>query len=182
MTETRKKDAARDETCDDFDAHAAWAAKTWPEIDPVVEQIVNRIDKIGRYIDRASVDTLDSLGLALGELKVLLCVNKDDLRSPAEIAKHLLVSTGTMTNRLDKLEAAGLVARTRDPHDRRSLTVELTEAGRRTLDSYVSVQAKRERQLLSGLDDADKGELTRLLRLLLASVQAQAGFVLHGKV
>ena len=74
-----------------------------------------------------------------------------------------------MTNQLDKLEAAGLVVRLADPTDRRGKIVEMTPKGRETLDNYVNVQAKRERQLLDRLSAGDKQQLNRLLRKLLAS-------------
>jgi DNA-binding MarR family transcriptional regulator len=164
---------------DEYDEHAAHAVSTWPEIDLVVETIVNRISKVDRYVERAAVDTLKELDLAKGELKVLLCVNRSGRRSPGEIAQHLLVSTGTMTNRLDKLEKSGLVKRLPDPEDRRGVLVELTADGRATLDRYVAVQAKRERDLASAMSEEDRLELARLLRRLLASVEERAGFSIH---
>ena len=163
------------EESDDCDAHVAWAVSEWPDIDPEVEAIVGRISKVDRYIDRAAVDTLESLDLAHGEFKVLLRLSRGR-RSHGDIARDLLVSTGTMTNRLDKLEAAGLVERHPDPDDRRGVLVELTRAGRATLDRYIAVQAKRESQLMSDMSTEDQRELARLLRKLLASVEAQSGF------
>lgn len=167
-----------DEERDDCDEMTDWAIKQWPDIDPDVESIVNRIGSVHRYIDRSSVDTLDELGLANGELKVLLRLSRGR-KSHGEIARDLLVSTGTMTNRLDKLESAGLVARHPDPADRRGVIVEMTAEGRATLDRYIAVQAKRERQLMSGLSTAEKRELGRLLRTLLFSVGSEAGLVKH---
>jgi len=158
---------------DDFDDHAAWAVGEWPDLDPDVETIVSRVGHADRYIERASVDTLATLGLTHGELKVLLRLSRGK-RSHGKMAKDLLVSTGTMTNRLDKLEAAGIVARHPDPDDRRGVIVELTESGRKVLDSYVTIQGRRERQLLSEMSPEDRRELTRLLRKLLSSIESQA--------
>jgi DNA-binding MarR family transcriptional regulator len=171
-------DSADDPACelDDCDETTEWAVQQWPEIDVDTESIVNRSSMIVRYFERAAVDTLSEVGLSHGELKVLLRLVRGK-RSHGEIARHLLVSTGTMTNRLDKLESAGLVARHRDPNDRRGILVELTPAGRETLDRYIAVQAKRERQLLTGLTTDEKRELGRLLRKLLASVETESDFV-----
>jgi DNA-binding MarR family transcriptional regulator len=165
--------------CDDLDKHAARAVEQWPEIDFDVETIVNRISKVDRYVERAAVDTLEELGLAQGEVKVLLCLGWGEKRSPGEIAQHLLVSTGTMTNRLDKLEAAGLVKRHPDPKDRRGVLVELTADGRGTLDRYIEVQAKRERELMSAMSEQERRRLTALLRKLLASIEEKTGFSIH---
>ncbi|MGB9111110.1 MAG: MarR family transcriptional regulator [Acidimicrobiales bacterium] len=169
-------DSLTDQDADEYDKHAAHAVSIWPEIDFNVETIVNRISKVDRYVERAAVDTLKELGLAKGELKVLLSVNRKGRRSPGEIGQHLLVSTGTMTNRLDKLEEAGLVKRLRDPQDRRGVLVELTPDGRETLDRYIAVQAKRERELMSAMSKEERVALATLLRRLLASVEERAGF------
>ena len=158
---------------DDYDDHARWAVGEWPEIEEVVESIVSRVDMVQRHIERASVDTRDQLGISQGELKILLRLSRG-ARSQGDVAKNLLVSTGTMTNQLDKLQAAGFVSRSPDPTDRRSKLVEMTAKGRETLDNYVNVQAKRERRLISGLSAQEKSELNILLRKLLSSVREAA--------
>jgi DNA-binding MarR family transcriptional regulator len=155
---------------DDYDEHARWAAAQWPEVEEVVESIVARIDMVQRRIERASIDTRDQLGISQGELKILLRLTRG-ARGQGDIAKALLVSTGTMTNQLDKLQAAGFVERSPDPTDRRGKLVEMTPMGRETLDNYVNVQAKRESQLVGGLSLQEKSELNILLRKLLASLR-----------
>lgn len=169
----RKNSDPEGDECDDM---TDWAVQEWPDIDPDVERIVNRSGTVVRYFERAAVDTLDEVGLSHGELKVLLRLARGR-RSHGDIARQLLVSTGTMTNRLDKLESAGLVVRHPDPNDRRGVLVELTSDGRARLDRYIAVQAKRERQLLVGLTTPEKQELNRLLRKLLASVESEADIV-----
>jgi DNA-binding MarR family transcriptional regulator len=90
--------------------------------------------------------------------------------------RELVVSTGAMTNRLDKMERTGLVARRPDPSDRRGVLLELTEEGRQRLDDYVALAGRRKRELLSAaLNDDEKRELNRLLRKLLAGLQAELG-------
>jgi DNA-binding MarR family transcriptional regulator len=158
---------------DDIDAHVRWAREAWSEIDPDVEAIVSRVQMAQRRLERAAVDTRDQVGLAHGELKILFRLTRGSL-GQGEIAKSLLVSTGTMTNQLDKLEAAGLVVRLGDPNDRRGKVVEMTAQGRATLDRYVNVQARRERQLLDRLSADDKQQLNDLLRKLLASLADQS--------
>lgn len=162
-------------TCeDDTDEHVRWATHAWSEIDPDVEGIVCRVERAQRHLERAAVDTRDQVGLAQGELKILLRLTRG-ARGQGDLAKSLLVSTGTMTNQLDKLEAAGLVVRLADPTDRRGKVVEMTPKGRETLDNYVNVQAKRERQLLDRLSAGDKQQLNQLLRRLLASLANEPG-------
>ena len=170
---TQKSTAIDDCLDDDYDEHAKWAAGRWPEVEEVVESIVSRVDMVQRHIERASVDTRDQLGISQGELKILLRLTRG-ARSQGDIARNLLVSTGTMTNQLDKLQAAGFVVRSPDPTDRRGKLVEMTPMGRETLDNYVNVQAKRERQLVGGLSSQEKNELNILLRKLLASLREEA--------
>jgi len=170
---TLESTALEDCLDDDYDEHARWAAGRWPEVEEVVESIVSRMDMVQRHIERASIDTRDQLGISQGELKILIRLTRG-LRSQGDIAKSLLVSTGTMTNQLDKLQSAGFVVRSPDPTDRRGKLVEMTPLGRETLDNYVNVQAKRERQLVRGLSTQEKSELNILLRKLLASVRGEA--------
>jgi DNA-binding MarR family transcriptional regulator len=77
------------------------------------------------------------------------------------------LSSGAMTNRLDRLEQAGLIRRLPDPDDRRRVVVELTEHGRETYRSAVGVQAKKEALVTAALNDREKAQLNALLRLLM---------------
>src|SRR5436305_14046535 len=95
------------------------------------------------------------------------------VRSHGWLCHDLDVSTGAMTNRLDKLEGRGLIRRARDPQDRRGVLLELTDAGQSHLEEYIEAGAGRERELLDDLTLAEKQDLNRLLSKLLASVQTK---------
>ena len=84
-----------------------------------------------------------------------------------------MVSTGTMTNRLDKLEKAGLIKRHRHATDRRGVVLQMTPAGRRVLDEYMAVQADRERALLGRLTVVEQQTLDKLLRRFLISMASE---------
>ncbi|MGZ4186934.1 MAG: MarR family winged helix-turn-helix transcriptional regulator [Solirubrobacteraceae bacterium] len=150
--------------------HIHWAVSTWPQIDPDVEGIVSRVDKIGRYLQNAFRASLGQAGLTKEEWKVIMALSRG-VRSHGWLCRDLDVSTGAMTNRLDKLEARGLIKRAPDPDDRRGVLLELTEGGRERLDGYVDAGASREKELLSGLSPAEKSELNALLSKLLLSLQ-----------
>jgi DNA-binding MarR family transcriptional regulator len=90
-------------------------------------------------------------------------------------SQQLEVSTGVMTNRLDKLERAGLVSRSKDPNDRRGVMLTLTPAGAERLEAYIDRGAGRERQLLEGLSGSDKQQLNELLIKLVDSLEAELG-------
>ena len=155
-------------------ATARLAIATWPQIDPVVESIVTGIGRAERLLDGEMKRSLDHVGLTKEEFKVLIELHGGPL-SHGELCRRLEVSTGAMTNRLDKLERAELVARARDPRDRRGVLLTLTDGGRARLDAYIDLGANRERELLGGLSAADKRRLNALLATLLDSLESELG-------
>jgi DNA-binding MarR family transcriptional regulator len=148
------------------------ALARWPEIDPEVEGVVSGVSMAGRHIDQAARMTLRRLGLTKEEFKVLLALHTGR-KAHGELCRELGVSTGAMTNRLDKLERSGLVVRSRDPRDRRGVQLELTGPGNDLLDETVSAGARRERELLSGLSSSERRQLNRLLRKLVESLDRE---------
>ncbi len=88
--------------------------------------------------------------------------------SPGQLVQQTLVTSGTMTNRVDRLERRGLVGRSPDPHDRRGVIVQLTETGVAAVDAAMADLLARERELLAELPAHDRKELAALLRRLLA--------------
>lgn len=171
---TSSTDPSAAETDADVDAQVRLALATWPQIDPDVEGIVTRIAKAARYLDHAARASLTRVGLTKEEFKVL-CALHTGVRSHGSLCRALRVSTGAMTNRLDKLERAGLLARSRDPDDRRGVLLELTPLGHTKLDQYIDTGAARERQLLATLSTTDRQQLNRLLQALLTSLQSELG-------
>jgi DNA-binding MarR family transcriptional regulator len=155
-----------------LDPHVRLALATWPQIDPAVEGIVTRIAKASRQLDAEMRTGLAHVGLTKEEFKVLMELHAGP-QSHGALCRHLEVSTGAMTNRLDKLERAGLVSRSRDPDDRRGVMLTLTQPGAERLDSYIDRGARRERQLLEGLSAGDKRLLNELLTKLVDSLEAE---------
>src|SRR5919204_4705285 len=101
-----------------------------PGVDPEVEGICDRINGLRRRFTAMADKTLEELGLGLGEWKVLTTLRLSGpphRRSAGALAKRTELSSGAMTNRLDRMEQAGLVKRVPDPNDRRGVLVELTK-------------------------------------------------------
>ncbi len=157
-----------------LDPHVRLALATWPQIDPAVEGIVTRIGKASRQLDSEMRASLAHVGLTREEFKVLIELHVGP-QTHGALSRQLEVSTGVMTNRLDKLERAGLVSRSKDPSDRRGVLLELTPAGAERLDAYIDRGARRERQLLEGLSVRDKRQLNELLTKLVDSLDAELG-------
>ena len=87
--------------------------------------------------------------------------------SPGQLATQTLVTSGTMTNRVDRLAARGLVTRAPDPDDRRGVRVLLTESGKRTVDGAFADLLSREHALLESLSTGERAELAELLKALM---------------
>lgn len=136
--------------------------------------IVTRVAKAARHLDHAAQASLTRVGLTKEEFKVL-CALGTGTRSHGSLCSELHVSTGAMTNRLDKLERSGLLTRSRDPEDRRGVLLELTPGGDEKLRQYIDTGANRERQLLAALSPGDKRQLNRLLQKLLNSLHREIG-------
>jgi DNA-binding MarR family transcriptional regulator len=153
-------------------------ASRYPQIDPAVEGVVSRISAINKQVSRAFDETLASHGLNHGEYRLLLrlTTRADDNRMTAgELSRALLLSSGGMTNRLDRLESAGLIERVRDPRDRRGVLIALTEKGRTQIDAAVTEQAAKEIDVVSALDAGELEQLNGLLRKVLSSLERAAG-------
>ena len=88
-------------------------------------------------------------------------------RSPGQLAGDMRLSSGAMTNRLDRLEAAGLIRRLPDPNDRRGQLIEPTAKGHAAWERTVGTQADRERRIASVLTATEREQLHRLLRRLM---------------
>jgi DNA-binding MarR family transcriptional regulator len=90
--------------------------------------------------------------------------------SPTRLYEAAMISSGGMTNRLDRLERAGLIERRPDPSDRRGKLIALTTAGRRVIDGTIARHVANEEQLLSVLSTAEQERLNALLRKLIAGL------------
>jgi len=143
-------------------------------IDPEVEGVVDRVAAISKHLSRDFDETLAGHGITYSEYRVLLRLvtrSEDNRMSAGELSRVLKLSSGAMTNRLDRLEQAGMVQRVRDPRDRRGVHVELTAYGRRLIDGAVTEQAAKEKETLGVLSSRDITTLNQLLRKVLASLE-----------
>lgn len=163
------------DTTDSVDVCTVDITSRYPQIDPQVEGVVSRMSAIGKHLSRAFDQTLADYGLNHGEYRLLLRLATraaDNRMSAGDLSRALTLSSGAMTNRLDRLEAAGLVRRVADPRDRRGVLVELTDAGRRQIDSAVTEQAAKEIDSLAVLKPRELTTLNDLLRTVLASLES----------
>src|SRR5699024_10688712 len=153
---------------------AAWR-DVRPDLDVAPMQILSRVTRLSRQLDRKRKAVFASHGLEIWAFDVLSSLRRagDPYQmSPSALTVELLVTSGTMTNRIDRLVTAGWVSRQRDPADRRGILVGLTEEGRQKVDDALADFLHLEAQMLRALDDAECTTLTDSLRHLVASVEA----------
>ncbi len=155
---------------DDLDDRLLVWAREIPTLDPLTEGIVERIHILAHRLNESQSETLAEFDLdrrAFNLVMKLRSYGPPYQRSAGMLAADLQLSSGAMTNRLDRLETAGLIRRLPDPSDRRGTLVEPTEAGHAAWDAAVGQQAVREKAITSVLSDAERAELHRLLRHLM---------------
>jgi len=153
---------------------ARWQSER-PDLDVSPLQVLSRVSRLARHLDRARRAAFAAHGLETWEFDVLTALRRQGppyQLSPGALIRATLVTSGTMTNRIDRLEAAGLVSRRRDPEDKRGVLVQLTADGLRTVDNAFTALLAGEEALLTGLDANQQEQLAGLLRILLVPFDA----------
>jgi DNA-binding MarR family transcriptional regulator len=141
-------------------------------------QVLSRVSRLSHHLDRARRQAFAEHGIEAWEFDVLAALRRAGAPyelSPGRLLRETLVTSGTMTNRVDRLEARGLVERLPDPHDRRGVLVRLTPDGRTTVDGALEGLLARERDLLAGLDAPAQRHLAGLLRTLVVPFESDEG-------
>jgi DNA-binding MarR family transcriptional regulator len=155
---------------------AAWRRER-PELDVAPLAVLSRVSRLARHLDRTRRAAFAQHGLEVFEFDVLAALRRAGAPyelSPGELLHRTLVGSGTMTNRLDRLQRRGLVLRRPDPDDGRGIRVRLTPRGQGLVDAAVTDLLAREKALLAALPDRDRDRLARLLRAVLLHFEGSA--------
>lgn len=145
-----------------------------PDLDVSPMGIVGRIGRLNKHLERGIQETFSEFGLNLGEFDVLATLRRSGQPyqlSPTELFNTLMVSSGTMTHRIDRLEQADLVKRIPDPSDRRGTLIELTNKGFNLIEKAIEAHVNNEHRLLNALEEPERQALVQLLRKLLVSFE-----------
>ena len=148
----------------------AWRRER-PDLDTSPMQVLSRVTRLARHLDRERSAAFSGSGLESWEFDVLAALRRAGAPyelSPGRLLRQTLVTSGTMTNRVDRLAARGLVERHPDPDDRRGVLVRLTAEGKAAVDGAFTALLTAERELLSDLPPSAQKDLAGLLRRLLA--------------
>jgi DNA-binding MarR family transcriptional regulator len=147
---------------------SAWSRER-PDLDVAPMEVLSRVSRLARHVDLARRESFETHGLEPWEFDVLAALRRAGdpyTLSPGRLLQLTLVTSGTMTNRIDRLAAKGLVERAPDPRDGRSVQVRLTAIGRRRVDDALTDLLAHEQAILAALAPENRATLAALLRSL----------------
>lgn len=146
-----------------------------PDLDVEPLEVLSRVVRLARHLALTRKEAFAHQHMPEWQFDVLAALRRADPPhdlTPGELLEETLVSSGTMTHRLDELEEAGLVTRQPDPADGRVVRVRLAPAGRKAVDAALKDLLERERELLEPLSTRERRQLALLLRRLLLPFDA----------
>jgi DNA-binding MarR family transcriptional regulator len=151
---------------------AAWRDAR-PDLDPSPLEVVGRVIVLAQHLERSVEAALEKHKLSLGQFDILATLRRHGKKgglSPSQLLESVMLSSGGMTARLDKLAEAGLVYRKADANDRRVVVVELTAKGRRVIDAATATRFAEANGSLPPLEPDERATLADLLRRWLGQV------------
>jgi DNA-binding MarR family transcriptional regulator len=154
----------------------AWRRER-PDLDVAPLEVLSRVTRLARHLDRARSAAFARHGLETWEFDVLAALRRSGepyRLSPGQLVAQTMVTSGTMTNRIDRLAGRGLVQRLPDPADGRGVMVRLEDSGRLLADAALADLLQIERGVLAVLRPAEHEQLSGLLRTLLSTLEVPA--------
>ncbi len=145
-----------------------WNAER-PDLDVSGMAVIGRIGRLERLIKPQLNEVFARHGLESWEFDVLATLRRSGepyRLSAGALLELMMVTSGTMTNRIDRLEERGLIRRDRDPSDKRVVLVALTDDGFQTVEAALADHVENESRIVSALSERQRRDLIRLLRLL----------------
>ena len=158
-------------TADEVDRLVEAWQRERPDLDVDPMRVLSRVTRLARHLDLARRQAFAAHGLETWEFDVLSALRRSGTPyelSPGRLIRETMVTSGTMTNRVDRLAGRGFVERYPDPADRRGVIVRLTPEGKAAVDGAFAALLEAERELLADLPARDQQRLAGLLRTLLA--------------
>ncbi|THV26536.1 MarR family winged helix-turn-helix transcriptional regulator [Glycomyces paridis] len=147
-----------------------------PDLDPSPMLVVGRMFRLTDAWDRELRGPFAEAGLGNGDFDVLAALRRSGgpcALSAGELSRTVLVTTGAITKRVDRLESAGLVTRSVAADDSRGRRIALTAKGKRLTDRLIGVHLANQRRLLGGLDEGERESLAALLAKLAGAAEAR---------
>ena len=156
---------------DSVDRIVAQWARARPDVDVSPMGVFGRLSRLTRHIEREQQAVFTRHGLQAGEFDILATVRRADTDgqglTAGQLAASAMVTSGAITNRLDRLLAKGLITREVDPNSRRAIRIALTARGREVIDVALVDHVANEERLLAPMTADQRDQLAGLLRVLL---------------
>jgi DNA-binding MarR family transcriptional regulator len=144
--------------------------KEMPELDTQPMAIMGRLMRIAKHMETRVAELHKHYDLKMGEFDVLATLRRAGAPyclTPSALIGSMMLTSGAMTNRLDKLEKKGLIFREHSKEDRRSVTVALTPVGLQLIDNLILEHVEVQRDLIRGLSNEEKTQVNKALKTLL---------------
>ncbi len=161
---------------DEVDRLIADWGRERPDLDLAPMQVLSRVTRIAKQLDHARAAAFAAHEIVSWEFDVLAALRRSGAPyqlSPGRLLQETMVTSGTMTNRIDRLTKRGFVRRAPDPHDGRGVVVTLTPAGLETVDGALTDLLAAERPILAVLANDEADQLVGLLRTLSSELEAE---------
>jgi DNA-binding MarR family transcriptional regulator len=159
---------------DEVDALVEAWRRERDDLDLAPVEVFSRISRLARLLDKARGAAFSAHDIETWEFDVLAALRRAGRPyqlTPGALLRETMVTSGTMTNRVDRLANRGFVERSPDPSDRRGVLVRLTGSGKRTVDGAFETLLASERDLLSDLPAEHRAQLAALLKQLMAPLR-----------
>ena len=150
--------------------------REWPELDVTSMALIGRFKRITQRLSLEMSKTFSEHGLTSANFDVLATLRRAGppyALSPNDLIDSTMVTSGTMTSRIDQLTKAGLAERIQNPNDRRSVVVSLTKKGFEVIDPTLKAHVATQKKLTSGLSEDENKNLNALLRKFLMGLEDQ---------
>ncbi|WP_434953092.1 MarR family winged helix-turn-helix transcriptional regulator [Shewanella sp. HL-SH4] len=161
---------------EDIDRVVAQWGEQKPHLDTLPMAILGRFLRLQKHIETEISACHKQFELTMGEFDVLATLRRAGTPftlTPSGLLSSMMLTSGAMTNRLDKLESKGLIKRVHSTEDRRSVTVGLTEKGLATIDDAIEEHMRIQHTLVDHLSDTEMPELNQLLKTWLVAFEGK---------
>lgn len=161
---------------DDVDRIKAQWAKQRPDLNTDPMALIGRLMRVSQHLSQGMAETFAQFGLTAAGFDVLATLLRSGpphALSPNQLLSTMMITSGTMTNRIDQLEKQELVERIKSTEDRRSVQIALTEKGRALIDDAVTAHVSTQANLVSTLSTKEHGMLDQILKTYLSLIADQ---------
>ncbi len=158
---------------DEIDKIKAQWAQQRPDLDTDPMALIGRLMRVSQHLSQEMAENFAKFGLTSAGFDVLATLLRSGpphALSPNQLLSTMMITSGTMTNRIDQLEKLALVKRIKSKEDRRSVLIALTDKGYTIVNDAVTAHVETQTRLVAVMSEKDKSSLNQVLRLYLSQI------------